>query len=150
MVPQISTKSLKMGYMGTMQLLSKTVHHNCSEVGGRLSAQCKTCRGPRSLPRMQCGSPTHRPQPRQCKSISRPDITCFQTSRDTNTSFRRTALYYSQLLPLSPNGWYSETKRPERITFSSSQLYPLLIFQLFQAIPMQSFTTSSTTSQSPV
>lgn len=60
--------------------------------------------------------------PPQGKSISHPEITCFQTSRDTNRSFRRIALHYSQLLLLSPNGWYSETTCPERITFSSLQL----------------------------
>lgn len=78
---------LENGYMGTKRLFSKTVHHNCGWSG------CETiCSLPRaalviswpgshSIPRMQCVSPTQRPEPHQCRFIFHSETTHSQPSR---------------------------------------------------------------------
>lgn len=82
--------------------------------------------------------------------LSLSETKCFSHLETSKKALGWTALYYFKAWPLYPNSWYLSNKCPERIKFSALWPLSILIFQVFQAIPLQSFTICSTASQSPI
>lgn len=121
---------LENGYKGTMQLFSKAVHHNCgwsgceiicfvpsatlviSSIGISWPFHTKNVCSVSTLPRAQAPVQIH---------LSLWEYT-FSAIETSNRSLGRTALCYSQLLLLSPNSWYTDSKCPKKTTFFSLYL----------------------------